>query len=109
MTDDASLKSGSLSKLREDRQQQLQQQQPKREESLEMLPSASTEGSTPKEKKLSIDTKLDDECYGVDSTTQVSPVKKNSVHERKSSASSVITVSTLASEEYYSPVSSPRK
>jgi hypothetical protein len=45
----------------------------------------------------------------VDSTTQVSPVKKNSVHERKSSASSVITVSTLASEEYYSPVSSPRK
>ncbi|KAG0904370.1 hypothetical protein G6F34_000245 [Rhizopus arrhizus] len=83
MTDDASLKSGSLSKLREDRQQQLQQQQPKREESLEMLPSASTEGSTPKEKKLSIDTKLDDECYGVDSTTQVSPVKKNSVHEHR--------------------------
>ncbi|KAG0792088.1 hypothetical protein G6F16_004230 [Rhizopus arrhizus] len=87
--EDTSLKSGSLSKLREDRQQQLLQ--PKRE--------GSVEGSlliTEKLKKASTDSDLEDLTF-----------EKRSLRERKSSISSVITDCTLTSEE--SPMSSPHR
>lgn len=75
--EDSSLKSGSLSKLREDRQLQ-----PKRESS-------------------------------VDSNTPLSATSSHTentqLHERKTSVSSTMTDSSLASEDIYSPTSSPRK
>ncbi|KAG2231009.1 hypothetical protein INT48_001616 [Thamnidium elegans] len=75
--EDNSLKSGSLSKLREDRQLQ-----PKRESSVDSnTPLSATSSNT--------------------ETTQF--------HERKTSVSSIMTDSSLASEDVYSPTSSPHR
>lgn len=79
--EDQSLKSGSLSKLREDRQTQYHSS-PKRENSLDSATTSS-------ERKHSEDGGI--------------------LHERKASISSIITDSSIASEEYGSPLSSPRK
>lgn len=113
-SDDSSLKSGSLSKLREDRQQQYQA--PKRENSLDSgaplsASSSTTDNSTHsfllnKSRKQS-----EDAATGEmeDLTFDNSSKKPSSVHERKASVSSIVTDSSLASEEMYSPLSSPRK
>lgn len=114
-SDDSSLKSGSLSKLREDRQQQYQA--PKRENSLDSgaplsASSSTTENSSHsfllnKSRKHSEDAattgEMDDFIYDTNSK------KKSSLHERKTSVSSIVTDSSLASEETYSPLSSPRE
>jgi hypothetical protein len=90
--DDNSLKSGSLSKLREDRQ--FQYNSPKRENSVDSAAPLSASSSTNER----IQDDMEDLSF-----------KRSSVHERKASVSSIITDSSLASEEIYSPVSSPRK
>jgi hypothetical protein len=89
------LKSGSISKLRKDRQFP-----PKRENSVE-TPSASS----------SADRRLHDEDSEEGSSQQDSPVekKRSSFHERKTSVSSIVTDSSLTSDEISSPMSSPRK
>lgn len=79
--EDQSLKSGSLSKLREDRQTQYHSS-PKRENSLDSATTSS-------ERKHSEDGGI--------------------LHERKASISSIITDSSIASEEYGSPLSSPHR
>ncbi|KAG1064382.1 hypothetical protein G6F42_027016 [Rhizopus arrhizus] len=113
-SDDSSLKSGSLSKLREDRQQQYQT--PKRENSLDSgaplsASSSTTDNSTHsfllnKSRKQS-----EDAATGEmeDLTFDNSSKKPSSVHERKASVSSIVTDSSLASEEMYSPLSSPHR
>jgi hypothetical protein len=105
-----SLKSGSLSKLREDRQ--LLQHSRQEGSSVETPPSASSSATDSSlvfnKKKLSVDTELEELVYGIDSNMQVSPVKKSS-HERKPSISSIITDSTFTSEDCHSPAPSPRK
>lgn len=94
--EDASLKSGSLSKLREDRQTQFQSS-PKRENSLDSTTtplsasSSTTEHSFNKNRKQSEDDTME-----------------SRIHERKTSVSSIMTDSSLASEEFHSPLSSPR-
>jgi hypothetical protein len=113
-SDDSSLKSGSLFKLREDRQHQYQI--PRRENSLDSGTPLSASSSTTdnsnhsflnkNQRKHSEDTTMDVEDLSYDSTNR----KRSSVHERKPSISSIVTDSSMASEEiYYSPVSSPRK
>ncbi|KAI8879335.1 hypothetical protein K501DRAFT_287436, partial [Backusella circina FSU 941] len=89
------LKSGSLSKLRKDRQYP-----PKRENSVE-TPSASS----------SADKRLHDEDSEEWSSQQDSPVekKRSSFHERKASVSSIVTDSSLTSDEISSPMSSPHR
>lgn len=78
-----SLKSGSLSKLREDRQLQ-----PRRESSLD--------SSTASSSLI--------EVVSDDTSNHRKPSR-----ERKASVSSIMTDSSLASEDVYSPISSPRK
>lgn len=109
-SDDSSLKSGSLSKLREDRQHQYHT--PKRENSMECAAAFSASSSMTDSPRLnsnknqrthSEDTAIDVEDLSYDTK------KRASVHERKPSISSIITDSSMASEEIYSPISSPRK
>lgn len=113
-SDDSSLKSGSLSKLREDRQQQYQI--PKRENSLDCGAPLSASSSTTdnsahsfllnKSRKHSEDAatgEMEDLTYDNNSK------KRPSLHERKASISSIVTDSSLASEDICSPLSSPRK
>lgn len=108
--DDSSLKSGSLSKLREDRQQQ-QFQFPRRESSLDsttapLSASSSTTDNSAHSFLLNKTRKHSDDVTDID---DLSNDKKSAFHERKPSISSIITDSSIASEEFYSPVSSPRK
>ncbi|RCI03653.1 hypothetical protein CU098_002600, partial [Rhizopus stolonifer] len=101
-SDDSSLKSGSLSKLRENRQQQ-QYHIPKRENSIDSTPlsaSSSTDHSFSKHRKLSEDIGDMDDIPSHEK-------RKSLVHERKASVSSIVTDSSLASEEFHSPLSSP--
>lgn len=109
-SDDSSLKSGSLSKLREDRQQQYQF--PKRESSLDSgaplsASSTATDHSSHsfllnKARKHSDDiTDMEDVSYD--------PKQKPRQRERKASISSIITDSSLTSDDIYSPITSPRK
>lgn len=131
---DNSLKSGSLSKLREDRQSQYHSS-PKRENSLDSGAPLSASSSTTdnsahssfllnKHRKQSEDNNASDmedltfnnaDIHGANvaaaaSVSSSSSIRKrSSVHERKASVSSIITDSSLASEEFHSPLSSPRK
>lgn len=90
--DDTSLKSGSLSKLREDRQ--FQYHSPRRENSVDSAAPLSASSSTTE--------RIHDDM-------EEASFRRSFAHERKASTSSIITDSSLASEEIYSPVSSPRK
>ncbi|KAL9538066.1 hypothetical protein MBANPS3_011225 [Mucor bainieri] len=120
-SDDSSLKSGSLSKLREDRQQQYQT--PRRENSLDSGAPLSASSSTTdnsghsfllnKSRKQSEDAAtgdMEDVTYDQHHyPSSSSSRKRSSVHERKASVSSIVTDSSLASEDMYSPLSSPHR
>lgn len=104
-SDDSSLKSGSLSKLREDRQQQYQT--PKRENSLDSGTPLSASSSVTDHSGHSF--LLNKVRKHSDDMEDVSfDAKRSSLRERKASVSSIITDSSFASEELYSPTSSPR-
>ncbi|KAI9486921.1 MAG: hypothetical protein EXX96DRAFT_627509 [Benjaminiella poitrasii] len=96
---DDSLKSGSLSKLREDRQQQVP---PRRENSLDnnsVSDCNSVHSFKPRKPSSSEDMDLLEELER----------KRSLIRERKASISSILTDSSLASEEMYSPLSSPHR
>jgi hypothetical protein len=111
--DDNSLKSGSLSKLREDRQHQYQI--PRRENSLDSAAPLSASSSTTDNSSHSFLLNKTQRKHSEDATIDVEDLsydtsrKRSSVHERKPSVSSIVTDCSMASEEIYSPLSSPRK
>ena len=97
-----SLKSGSLSKLREDRQTQYHA--PKRENSTDSSSaplSSSPSTDNPIHSFLLNKSRKQSEDDGMEE-------KRSPARERKASVSSIMTDSSLASEEFYSPLSSPR-
>ncbi|KAI7898111.1 uncharacterized protein BX663DRAFT_462531 [Cokeromyces recurvatus] len=103
--DSSSLKSGSLSKLREDRQHQ--HIPPRRENSLDSTTVSASSSTTDnsahsfllfKQRKQSDDPDMEE-----------FERKRSLIRERKTSISSIITDSSLASEDMYSPLSSPHR